>query len=207
MDLPRGRATDALVALTVFAGLVLLAPGMAGLAANYAFAPVAALAEGQAAPVAIALSPLVSAFAQAGLIAAAFQAVLLLGAGRYVERAVGKIGVVLAFVVGAYGGALARLVLTPGSAVPGLDANGALFAVVGAYLMLYGLPRGLPVRLGGGRLAQIAALAGLWALVQLAFMVVSRGFDLSTQLIEPLGGLAAGVAVARPLLAWHYRKA
>ena len=155
----------------------------------------------------IAVAPLASAFAQVGLIAAAFQAVLLLIVGRYVERSLGKVGVVGLFVAGAYGGAIARLVLTPGSVTPGLNANGALFAVVGGYLMLYGLPRGMPVTVGGSRPAQIAALAGLWALVQLAFMLVSRGSDLSVQLIEPLGGLAAGVALARPLLAWHYRRA
>ena len=43
--------------------------------------------------------------------------------------------------------------------------------------------------------------------IQIAFAIVGGGFELSVTIVEPLGGLAAGVALARPLLAWAYRKA
>jgi hypothetical protein len=43
--------------------------------------------------------------------------------------------------------------------------------------------------------------------VQIVFTLAGGGFELSVTIVEPLGGLAAGVALARPLLAWSYRKA
>ena len=185
----------------------MLLPPVAAMAVASVFSPALALTLWQDMPQVVAVSPLLSQVAAAGLFGAAFDAVLLLVAGRYVERAIGPLGVVLLFVAGAYAGALARLLLTPGSAVPGLGANGALFAMIGAYLVLYGIPAGLPVNLRGSRLAQIGALALIWAALQLVFMLVGAGGDLSVSIVEPLGGLAAGVALARPLLAWRYRKA
>uniref|UniRef100_UPI001575993A rhomboid family intramembrane serine protease n=1 Tax=Sphingomonas bacterium TaxID=1895847 RepID=UPI001575993A len=167
------------MALIAFAAVMMLLPSVTMLAAAYCFTPAVAVAGWRLDPLGVALSPLASQFAQAGLFAAAFDAILLLAAGRHVERALGPVSLVALFVAGAYGGALARLVLTPGSIVPGLNANGALFAEVGAYLMLYGIPRGLPASLGRSRLGQVAGLAALWALVQLAFMVAAGG-DLST---------------------------
>ena len=175
--------------------------------ADWFFSPAVALSQWQDAPLTVALSPLVSQFAQVGLFSAAFDAILLLVAGRHVERALGPVGVVLTFVAGAYGGALARLLLTPGSATPGFAANGAVFALIGAYLILYGVPRGIPIAVNGSRLRQVVMLALAWAGLQLVFMLATMTFDLSVALIEPLGGLAAGVAVARPLLAWRYRRA
>jgi membrane associated rhomboid family serine protease len=194
------------VALTVFGGLLMLLPSMLQDALTWVFTPALVLASAAEQPLRAAVSPLVSQAAQVGFFGAAFTAVLLLISGRFVERALGW-GVAIAWVAGAYGGAAARLLLTPGSIVPGFAASGGLFAVIGAYLMLYGIPRGLPLNIGGGRVAQVATLAGIWSLLQLAFGLASGGIELSVQIIEPLGGLAAGVALARPLLAWRYRRA
>ena len=38
-------------------------------------------------------------------------------------------------------------------------------------------------------------------------MLASGGFELSLNVINPLGGLIVGMLVARPLLRWRYRKA
>ena len=54
---------------------------------------------------------------------------------------------------------------------------------------------------------QIAALALLWAVLQLLFALAAGGLDWSVQIVEPLAGLAAGTALARPTLAWRYRRA
>ena len=185
----------------------MLLPQVAAAALGLVFSPQLALGLWRDAPGVVLAAPLVSQVAAVGIFGAAFNAVLLLIAGRHVERALGGVGVVATFVAGAYAGALARLVLTPGSGVPGLGASGGLFAMIGAYLILYGIPAGLPLNLRGSRLAQIAALALIWGAVQLAFLLAIGGGDLSAGIIEPLGGLAAGVALARPLLAWRYRRA
>lgn len=193
----------------MFGALLMLLPTMAAAAAGLglAFSPALAAAVWNLNPAVAIASPLVSQFAAASLFGAAFNAVLLLITGRHVERALGPLGLIVIFVAGAYGGALARLALTPGSLVPGFGANGGLFALIGAYLMLYGIPAGLPLNLRGGRATQIAVVALIWAAVQLVFIMALGGGDLSVAIVEPLGGLVAGVGLARPLLAWRYRGA
>ena len=195
------------MALTAFGALLMLLPQVAVASIGHAFSPMLALALWREEPDVVAAAPLLSQFASAGIFGAAFNAVLLLISGRHVERALGGVGIVVAFVAGAYGGALARLVLTPGSGLPGLGAAGGLFAVIGAYLMLYGIPAGLPLNLRGSRATQVAALALIWAAVQFVFLLAVGGGDLSVSIVEPLGGLLAGAALARLLLRWRYRGA
>ena len=113
----------------------------------------------------------------------------------------------MVFVAGAYAGALARLILTPGSPIPSAGLDAAVFAVIGAYFMLYGVPAAIPVARHHSRTAQIAILAGIWLAIQIAFAIVAQNFAVSVTIVEPIGGLIAGVALARPLLAWAYRKA
>ena len=108
---------------------------------------------------------------------------------------------------GAYAGALARLILTPGSPVPSAGLDPAVFAAIGAYFMLYGVPAAIPVGHGQSRPVQIAMLAGVWFGIQLVFALVARNFEMSVTFVEPIGGLVAGVLLARPLLRWQYRRA
>jgi membrane associated rhomboid family serine protease len=82
-----------------------------------------------------------------------------------------------------------------------------VFAVIGAYFMLYGVPSAIPIARHHSRLTQIAILAGIWMAIQIAFAVLSQSFAVSVTIVEPIGGLLAGVALARPMLAWAYRKA
>jgi membrane associated rhomboid family serine protease len=153
------------------------------------------------------LSPLASAFLARDFVSAIFNLIFLLIAGRFVEKALRPLGLGVIFVAGAYGGALARLIFTPGSGIPSAGDDAAVFAVIGAYFMLYGVPRAITFLQGHGRVAQIGILAACWLAFQIIFAIVGQSFELSVTIIEPLGGLAAGVALARPLLAWGYRKA
>lgn len=153
------------------------------------------------------LSPLASAFLARDFVSAIFNLIFLLIAGRYVEKAVRPLGLGLIFVAGAYGGALARLILTPGSALASAGLDAPLFAVIGAYFMLYGVPDAIPIARHHNRLTQIAILAGIWMAVQIAFAVLAQSFAVSVTIVEPIGGLLAGMALAKPMLAWAYRKA
>ena len=103
-------------------------------------------------------------------------------------------------------GAIARTLVTPASIIPTAGIDAGLFAAIGAYLMLYGIPAAIPVARGYSRSVQILGLALLWATIQAAFMLVGE-FELSVSLINPLGGLPVGALLVRPLLAWRYRKA
>ena len=153
------------------------------------------------------LSPLASAFIPRDVLSVAFNLVFLLIAGRFVEKAVKPVGLGLLLLAGIYLGAAARLVLTPGSPLPGAGLDPALFAVIGAYFMLYGMPAALPIGRGQTRAVQIAMLAGVWFGIQAVFSVVGQNFEMSVTFVEPIGGLLAGVLLARPLLRWQYRRA
>jgi len=196
------------VSLSVFVVLLsstVLGPAVA--AYMFGFAPQPFLAGGWRDEPWSWLSPLASTFLAHDFLSAALSLVFLLIAGRFVEKALRPVGLAIVFVGGAYGGALARLILTPGSVLPSAGANAVSFAVIGAYFMLYGVPPAVPVSRAYGRSGQIAILAAVWMAVQIVFTLAGGSFELSLTIIEPLGGLAAGVALARPLLAWGYRKA
>lgn len=209
MHLPRGRFTDALVALSVFAllfvGLVL---GFQEAAVRFGFMPLEfASGAWRADPLRALLSPLASLFLAANPLSAIFNLIFLLIAGRYVERAIGPIGLGVIFVVAGYAGALGRLLLTLQSPIPSAGVDPALFGIIGAYFMLYGVPDAIPTWRGFGRTGQIASLALIWLVVQIAFAIAARSFELSTGVVAPIFGLVAGVALAKPLLAWRYRGA
>lgn len=206
ISLPRGRFTDALVAIIFATAVVQLAPVVYNTVLPYGFAPALFIAGGWSDPLAWG-SPLVSQFLLGGILIALFNAVLLLIVGRYVERSIGPLGLYLTFVLGAFAGAAARLALTPGSPLITTGANAGFFALVGAYFMLYGIPAALPIPHNYSRPLQIAVLAAIWAAIQVAFMLTSGAIELSVSLIDPLGGLLAGMVLGRPLLRWRYRNA
>jgi membrane associated rhomboid family serine protease len=209
IHLPRGRFTDALIALSAFVLLfALLVVGLAQASNLFGFVPLEfASGAWRDDPLRASLSPLASAFLPRDVLSAVFNGVFLLIAGRYVEKALGPVGLGVLFVAGAYAGAVARLLLTPGSPLPSAGLTPELFAVVGAYLMLYGVPQALPVPRHLSRPVQIAILALFWLALQLVFSLAAGGIELSVSIVEPIGGLVAGMLLAKPLLAWRYRKA
>jgi membrane associated rhomboid family serine protease len=152
-------------------------------------------------------SPLASAFIPADPISAIFNLIFLLIAGRYVERAVGPLGLATIFLVACYAGALGRLLFTPQSPIPSAGLDSALFGVIGSYFMLYGVPDSLPISRRFGRVGQIAILALIWIGIQLVFALTAGSFDPSTAMVAPVFGLVAGIALAKPMLAWRYRGA
>ena len=204
--MPRGRTTDALIAFIIVAAVVQLLPAIGSAALEYSFSPLLFLSGGWRAQPMIWLSPLISQFLLGSITMAMFNTAIMLIVGRYVEKALGGGGLLAVFVAGAYGGAIARTLVTPASIIPTAGIDAGLFAAIGAYLMLYGIPAAIPVARGYSRSVQILGLALLWATIQAAFMLVGE-FELSVSLINPLGGLLVGALLARPLLAWRYRKA
>lgn len=207
--LPRGRCTDALLALAAFALVfAALAIGLVPALLRFGYTPaLIALGAWREAPALTALSPLASAFLPSDFFSAIFNGILFLIAGRYVEKAIGPLGLGIVFVAGCYAGALARLVLTPYAMLPSAGLSPPLFAAIGAYLMLYGVPQSLPAPRHLSRSMQIAVVAAFWLAIQLAFSIATRSFELSVSVVDPLGALVAGMLLARPLLALKYRRA
>jgi membrane associated rhomboid family serine protease len=198
-----------LIAVAVFAALFLAAAVGLDLAAiGFGFIPAEFVGGGWSNdPLRSWLSPLMSAFIPRDVLSVVFDLVFLLIAGRFVEKAIRPAGLAIVLIAGIYLGAALRLILTPASAIPSAGLDPAMFAVIGAYFMLYGLPAALPVGRGQTRQVQIAMLAGIWFGIQAVFALVAQNFEMSITFVEPLGGLLAGVLLARPLLRWQFRRA
>ena len=88
-----------------------------------------------------------------------------------------------------------------------MDASGAISALVGAYAMLYGQRRPSRYSPAVARWLHIAWLAAAWIAVQLMLGLVSRTEGMAIAAAAHIGGFIAGLILARPMLAWRYRKA
>ena len=153
------------------------------------------------------LTPLSATLLHGGLLHLCFNLLMLYFCGRDDEVALGRPGVILLYVLGAYGAAAAHYAVGPQSATPMVGASGAISALVGAYAMLYGQrrPSKLPPELA--RWLHIAWLAAAWIVVQLMLGLVSRSQGMAIAWAAHVGGFIVGLVVARPLLRWRYRKA
>ena len=101
--------------------------------------------------------------------------------------------------------------LTPGSVVPMHRRERRGVRLWSApMLMLYGMPA-RPAdrrRMSAGSLQIALCWRWSWTAINSAFLLRVARRELSPIVIEPLSaGLLPGVALARPLLRWRYRKA
>jgi membrane associated rhomboid family serine protease len=153
------------------------------------------------------LTPLSATLLHGGLLHLGFNLVMLYYCGREDEVALGRVGVITLYIIGAYAAAAAQYAVGPHSPVPMIGASGAISALVGAYAMLYGQrrPSKLPPELA--RWLHIAWLAAAWLAVQLLLGLVSHTQGMAIAWAAHVGGFFAGLVLARPLLRWRYRKA
>lgn len=153
------------------------------------------------------LTPLSATLLHGGLLHLGFNLLMLYYCGREDEVALGRAGVALLYVIGAYAAAAAQYAAGPHSPIPMIGASGAVSALVGAYAMLYGQRRPSKLAPELARWLHIAWLAIAWIAFQLMLGLVSRGQGMAIATAAHVGGFLAGVLLARPLLRWRYRKA
>ncbi len=79
------------------------------------------------------LTPLTATLVHAGLIHLGFNLLIFVWCGTAVERVLGKSGLIVLYLVGAYAAALAQWALDPAGTVPMVGASGAISAVMGAF--------------------------------------------------------------------------
>jgi membrane associated rhomboid family serine protease len=154
------------------------------------------------------LTPLTATLIHADLFHLAFNLLIFLICGRAIEGAIGPVNLVILYVVGAFAAAAAQFALDPATQIPMIGASGAISAVIGAYAMLFGKNR---VKVRDPRLAlwlNVLWLLAAWVVLQVAMgIVLSAGQGILLAVGAHVGGFVAGVALARPLLLWRYRKA
>jgi membrane associated rhomboid family serine protease len=153
------------------------------------------------------LTPLTATLVHSGLIHIGFNLLVFLWCGAQVERVLGKSGLIMLYVVGAYASAILQWAASPGSIVPMVGASGAISAVIGAFALSFGRAKAFTNNLRVNRWINVAWLMVAWVILQvmMGWLAGGQGYLLATP--AHIGGFAAGLLLQRPLLLFHYRKA
>jgi membrane associated rhomboid family serine protease len=203
------RATVAIAVATGLVHLILTVFELRGWAIDRgAFVPASLTTDFGFFRIPFVLTPLTATLIHADLFHLAFNLLIFLICGRAIEGAIGPVNLVILYVVGAFVAAAAQFALDPSAQIPMIGASGAISAVIGAYAMLFGKNR---VKVRDPRLAlwlNVLWLLAAWVVLQVAMgIVLSAGQGILLAVGAHVGGFVAGVALARPLLLWRYRKA
>ena len=153
------------------------------------------------------LTPISAAFLHGGIAHVVLNMLMLLLIGKMVERVLGPFMYLLLYFIGAYAAALAEYVVAPNSMIPVIGASGAMSAIIGAYVVLF--PNKQPKNWGPipASIARPLHLLVAWIALNLALGFVAPGLGMGIAIWSHIGGFAAGLLLARPLLLWRYRKA
>jgi membrane associated rhomboid family serine protease len=127
--------------------------------------------------------------------------------GTAVERVLGKTGLIVLYLVGAYAAALAEWGVAPMATMPMVGASGAISAVIGAFALSFGRVRQITRSPAVNRWINAAWLLIAWVVLQvmMGWLAGGQGYLLATP--AHVGGFAAGLLLQRPLLLWRYRRA
>jgi len=153
------------------------------------------------------LTPLSATLVHAGLVHLAFNLLVLALCGDQLERTLGWRATAALYLVGAYAAAAGYWFQEPTSAWPLIGANGAVSALLGAYALLFGRSRARSIGPIPARVVAIAWLAAAWIGIQLLIGLGDLAAGALVTVGASIGGFLAGLALAQPLLLWHYRGA
>jgi membrane associated rhomboid family serine protease len=153
------------------------------------------------------LTPLTATLVHSGLIHLGFNLLVFIWCGVQVERVLGRTGLLVLYLVGAYAAALAQWAVDPSVAVPMIGASGAISAVMGAFALSFGRARRITRSPAANRWINAAWLLAAWVVLQFMMGWLAGGEGYLLAWPAHVGGFAAGLVLQRPLLLWRYRKA
>ena len=153
------------------------------------------------------LTPLSCTLLHAGFFHLAMNMLLLLVTAQPTEKALGALGLVILYVIGAYAAAAAQWLVDPASIVPMIGASGAASAVVGAYSLLFGRSRAKAIGPIPAQAVHVLWLAAAWTAINLLSALAFLGAGIAVAAAAHIGGFIAGLALAKPLLRWQWRNA
>jgi membrane associated rhomboid family serine protease len=153
------------------------------------------------------LTPLSATLVHSGLVHLGFNLLVFVWCGAAVERVLGKTGLIILYLVGAYAAALTQWATDPSAMVPMVGASGAISAVIGAFALSFGRARMITRSPVANRWINALWLMVAWVVLQvmMGWLAGGQGFLLATP--AHVGGFAAGLLLQRPLLLWRYRQA
>ena len=123
--------------------------------------------------------------------------------GNNIEDAMGHVRFFLFYALCGAAAVFAQVLPNPVSETPMIGASGAISAVVGAYALLFNQNQIRAIGPIPASVIRIAWLAAAWIGVQALFGLIYPHIAIAAH----IGGFLAGLALGRPLLLWHYRKA
>ncbi|NNM77947.1 rhomboid family intramembrane serine protease [Sphingomonas sp. ID1715] len=208
VELPPGKVTQGITIATVAAFLLVTIAGWGPVASLYGgFIParVSGLLNVPGA-LPVWLTPLSATLLHAGLMHIAFNMVMFLFIGRFTESVIGGPASAFLYVAGAYAAALLHWAIDPLQTVPMVGASGAISATFGAYAVFFGRDRTKGFGPLSGYAVRIIWLASAWIFVQSLIGLAAFGGG-QVAIFAHIGGFIVGLALARPLLLWRYRKA
>ena len=153
------------------------------------------------------LTPLTATLVHVNWVHIGFNLLVFLWCGREVERVLGKWGLIILYLVGAYAAAVAQWAVDPMATDPMMGASGAISAVIGAYALLFGRAKRVSSSPTINRWINVLWLLAAWVVLQYMtqWLAGQEGYLLATP--AHVGGFAAGLLLQRPLLLWRYRNA
>ena len=153
------------------------------------------------------LTPVTATLVHANFLHLIFNLLMLLWCGTAVERILGRGGLVVLYLVGAYVSAAAQFFADPSVIVPMIGASGAASAVIGAFSLSFGRPKQIVRSMRLNRWLNALWLMAAWIVLQLMMGVIAGGQGVLLATAAHVGGFLAGLALQRPLLLWRYRNA
>jgi membrane associated rhomboid family serine protease len=202
-------ATVGITGLTAVAStIIVLTGGLDQAAATMGFIParLSGLLElGAAVPA--WLTPLSATLVHGGFVHLLLNLVMLVWVGAQVERVLGAVNIIFAYLIGAFVAAAAQWLVTPESLTPMVGASGAISALFGIYALLAGRPKPLTRSPGLNRAIHAAWLLGAWVVIQWMTAQLAGGQGVLIATPAHIGGFIAGLLLERPLLLWRYRRA
>ncbi len=153
------------------------------------------------------LTPISAAFLHSGFMHLLLNMLMLAFVGKMMERVLGWKGLAALYSAGIIASSAAEFIASPYSGLPFIGASGAISALLGAYVILF--PNATPKPWGPipARFARPLQLLLLWSVINLALGFVTPGLGYSIAVFAHIGGFAAGLFLAHPLLKWRYRNA
>jgi membrane associated rhomboid family serine protease len=128
------------------------------------------------------LTPLSATLVHSGLIHLGFNLLIFLWCGTLVERILGKTGLIVLYILGAYAAAGAQWAASPHAGIPMVGASGAISAVMGAYALSYGRAKMITSSAAANRLLNALWLMVAWTVLQamMGWLAGGEGYLLAT---------------------------
>ena len=202
------RTTAALAVVTVIAYVITRLTGDQMLALQGGFLP-ARFTTNIVIPSALPawLTPLSATLLHGGILHLCFNILMLVYCGRQVESVLGGVRLVILYIAGAYGAALAQFLVYPASTVPMIGASGAISALIAAYALMYSRSEVSGVGPILGPVLRALWLAVAWVGMQTILAIVTEDGPFAIATAAHVGGFLIGLALTYPLLEWRYRSA